>query len=607
MDPKLHITIDAKTGLITMANGYQDPWNTQYHGAYISAEDGMDRGAIVMYSNGANQKFGSEHSIANGVPTVIVPGNNKNGADDYSLVVCYTYTNGYGEVGALTTGFSNNQTFLTGNGGGISNDVPPGGNGGTDGTEDSNVTELLEPGLYETGAIELAKAGNIEAAQDMIKTSWNELLTADIVNVTNGVVYSNFDENTGANTSSDALDGDLLLPNDGSITSIGNRAFYKCISLIKIVIPDSVTTIGDDAFYDCDKLTSIAIPDGVTSIGDSAFWGCYRFSIVDFGVNSCLTSIGDSAFEFCHKLKSLTLPDSVTSIGDYAFSGCSSLTSIVIPDSVTSIGEYAFYNCGKLASIEIPDSVTSIGTASFIQCSSLTNVTILDGVTEIGYRVFEGCTSITSIVIPDSVTSIGDRAFRGCSSLTSMVIPDSVTSIGEGAFYHCSSLTTITIPDSVTSIGWASFRYCTSLTSIEIPDSITSIESYAFSNCTSLTSINVNEDNTSYQSIDGNLYSKDGKILIQYAIGKKNTSFTIPDSVTGIGSNTFEGCTSLANVTIGDSVTKIGEFAFGNCTGLTSITFNGSIEQWSSISKSDNWKNGVPATYVQCTDGQVTF
>ena len=115
LDPKLHITIDAKTGLITMANGAQDPWNTQYHGAYISAEDGMDRGAIVMYSNGANQKFGSEHDIANGVPTVIVPGNNKNGADDYSLVVCYTYTNGYGEVGNITTGFSNNQQFFTEN------------------------------------------------------------------------------------------------------------------------------------------------------------------------------------------------------------------------------------------------------------------------------------------------------------------------------------------------------------------------------------------------------------------------------------------------------------------------------------------------------------
>ena len=131
LDPKLHITIDAKTGLITMANGAQDPWNTQYHGAYISAEDGMDRGAIVMYSNGANQKFGSEHDIANGVPTIIVPGNNKDGADDYSLVVCYTYTNGYGEIGNLTTGFSNNQNFFTGNSGNVNNAVTPDVNGGT--------------------------------------------------------------------------------------------------------------------------------------------------------------------------------------------------------------------------------------------------------------------------------------------------------------------------------------------------------------------------------------------------------------------------------------------------------------------------------------------
>ena len=147
LDPTLHITIDAKTGIITMANGAQDPWNTQYHGAYISAEDGMDRGAIVMYSNGANQKFGSELDIANGVPRVIVPGNNKNGADDYSLVVVYTYTNGFGEVGNLTTGFSNNQVFLTGNGGNVSNAVIPGGNGNNNNIEQPE--EIVLDGLFD--------------------------------------------------------------------------------------------------------------------------------------------------------------------------------------------------------------------------------------------------------------------------------------------------------------------------------------------------------------------------------------------------------------------------------------------------------------------------
>ena len=120
LDPKLHITIK-DDGEIVMANGAQDPWNKEYHGYYISnAEvDGKDRGAIVMYSDGANNEFGSEHSIENGIVKVIVPGSNKDGKDDYSIVSLYTYVNGYGEVKNVTTGFSNNQTMLAGNNGGV--------------------------------------------------------------------------------------------------------------------------------------------------------------------------------------------------------------------------------------------------------------------------------------------------------------------------------------------------------------------------------------------------------------------------------------------------------------------------------------------------------
>ena len=125
LDPKLHITIhDDYT--ITMANGAQDPWNTEYHGYYITnaTVDKKDNGAIVIYSNGANQEFGSEHSISNGVVVVNVPGNNVYGKDDYSLASVYTYANGYGEIKTTTTGFSQNQgggqagtngTFFPGN------------------------------------------------------------------------------------------------------------------------------------------------------------------------------------------------------------------------------------------------------------------------------------------------------------------------------------------------------------------------------------------------------------------------------------------------------------------------------------------------------------
>ena len=48
-----------------------------------------------------------------------------------------------------------------------------------------------------------------------------------------------------------------VIPNDGSVTSIGSSAFYNCSSLTSITIPNSVTSIGSDAFYHCSSLTSI--------------------------------------------------------------------------------------------------------------------------------------------------------------------------------------------------------------------------------------------------------------------------------------------------------------------------------------------------------------
>ena len=145
LDPKLHITIhDDYT--ITMANGAQDPWNTEYHGYYItnSEVDNKDRGAIIIYSNGANQEFGSEHSITNGVVTVNVPGNNKLGKDDYSIAVVYTYVNGYGEVKTSTSGFSNNQGNQGNNAGGSGYNDPE----GTLRDETiTNISELVTPNI----------------------------------------------------------------------------------------------------------------------------------------------------------------------------------------------------------------------------------------------------------------------------------------------------------------------------------------------------------------------------------------------------------------------------------------------------------------------------
>lgn len=82
---------------------------------------------------------------------------------------------------------------------------------------------------------------------------------------------------------------------------------------------------------------------------------------------------------------------------------------------------------------------------------------------------------------------------------------------------------------------------------------------------------------------------------------------SIPTSVTSIGKRAFYSCQDMQNVIIGSNVNHIGDSAFENCSKLTEIVFEGTMEQWNAITKGSNWNTNVPATYVQCSDGQAAL
>ena len=201
----------------------------------------------------------------------------------------------------------------------------------------------------------------------------------------------------------------LTIPNmlnGKKVTSIDNRAFYLCNSLISIIIPDSVAKISVNPFAYCSTLKSIFVSS------EHPYF---------FAIDGVLFRKADSCLISYPKGREYTaynIPQGITAIGNSAFFCCDSLISVAIPDSVISIRDSAFSCCKSLTSITIPDSVTSIGDETFSSCVSLTSVTIPDSVTSIGNIAFSFCTSLTSITIPDSVTSIGDYAFGDCSNLT---------------------------------------------------------------------------------------------------------------------------------------------------------------------------------------------
>ena len=279
-----------------------------------------------------------------------------------------------------------------------------------------------------------------------------------------------------------------------------------------------------------------------------------------------VTVIGDGFIGKSNRLlTSVVIPDSVTVIGKGAFRDCESLTNVDFPESIVVIGENAFYNCKNLTDVIIPDSVTTIEKNAFCLCESLQNLIIGNRVITIGESAFAHTRFLTSVTIPEGVKVIGDWAFEGCRNLSEVVLGTGVTTIGRYAFDTCDRLTDIIIPNSVTTIGDGAFRACSGLTRIEIPDSVTEFGECPFMVCTQLTEIIVSQTNPNYISVDGNLYSKDQKVLIQYAAGKMDSSFVIPNGVTKIGDAAFLSCCNLTHVVIPNGVTEIDDHAFQFC------------------------------------------
>ena len=206
------------------------------------------------------------------------------------------------------------------------------------------------------------------------------------------------------------------------------------------------------------------------------------------------------------------------------------------------------------------------------------SVVVPDGVTTIGREAFSFHFLNAEIQFPDSVTELEECAFMNNNSLTgTVVIPKGVTVIRENTFYGCSKIKKIVLPHGLTTIENNAFRKCYSLSEIAIPATVTDISPTAFAESSDIKEFKVEENNPVYKSVDGNLYTKDGKTLLNYAIGKNTEKFSIPEGVKELGAYSFFQC-YLTDVIIPEGVTKIGESAFRNCQYLSNVTLPKSLK-----------------------------
>ena len=146
--------------------------------------------------------------------------------------------------------------------------------------------------------------------------------------------------------------------------------------------------------------------------------------------------------------------------------------------------------------------------------TSFDELRLFPGLTAIPVNAFKDCIGLTSVILPSSVRDIGHDAFNGCTSLISINLMQ-VENVRYNAFANCSSLvieldlpnisgtsglaystftssgiTKIISLGTIQSMGaYSNFRNCKSLTHVVLPNTLTSMGRQQFEGCSNLETV----------------------------------------------------------------------------------------------------------------------
>lgn len=397
-------------------------------------------------------------------------------------------------------------------------------------------------------------------------------------------------------------------------------------------IPASVVEIGCRAFYHCRKLEgTIEIPQGVKYIYGQTFEGCNSIDAII--LHEGLEYIGEYAFDSCDKIQEIHLPSSVKTIErgivratriremdlrtvemhiipEQLFELCEQLEKVLLPDSITGIGERAFAGCRNLE-LDIGDilteNITYLGASAFEECRKITGTAVIpDGREKIYYHEFHGCALLEGVVMPDSVEEIEDLAFEDCTNLINVVFGKNVTLVGRDAFHGTAWLRS---RGGTTVINGVLVDCNPDPDEFEIPSDVSSISEQVLIKLKELPGIRVSTDNPYLKSVDGVLFSYDGKVLIAYP-SRQDTAYNVPEGVEEIGDSAFGGALTnsfVTDIVFPDSLKVIGADAFRGCSGLESITIPDSVIRIESAAfyECRNLKNVVIGNGVKCIQSHV--
>lgn len=218
-------------------------------------------------------------------------------------------------------------------------------------------------------------------------------------------------------------------------------------------------------------------------------------------------------------------------------------------------------------------------------------VNIPEGVKSVGEYAFKDKTQITDVSFPDGLERIEAHAFERCINITNLIFPDSLREIDDEAFMRCYSLSFIAFNDDVESIGKESFGFCGKLKVVRFGKGISTISSSAFNNCDKLAIFDVDDENGSFLTVDGILYSKDGRRVVRCPEGCAIELINLLETVEIIEPWCFSNCLNLVDIVLPKGLKSVGAYAFNDCRNIGSLTLGDEIEEFD-VSALDGWGKG---------------
>lgn len=385
-------------------------------------------------------------------------------------------------------------------------------------------------------------------------------------------------------------------------TSLYNSQFRCCTALESVTILDPATSIGQYCFANCTKLNKLTITHTETNpitLNVDAF--AYTTALTTVTLNN--VTANEKAFYFSG-LKEITIGN--TDFSDNVFFSCTNLEKVTVTSDCNQFNPLAFYNLTKITfefkngeflkenggivtrkviGIDKNYSVIEFILPSYSK-ESFALSGDYDGVTRGAFHFAENVKEISITKKTEKDISLGYSRYLKELSISNSNYSEPLKTINNFC-YECINLKTLKIEKAVTKIGANAFQSCYSLKDVTLPDEI-DIGDSAFASCTSLKSITIplifedtSEDNrnnkqlifsgcTSLKSVE--FHPRQSKIFKYMFPGCGFKEFTVPDSITSIGTGAFMNCDKLSKFYFGKGMTSLSNLHnnfYGNYVNLT--------------------------------------